>query len=219
MNMRFWRDWVVLWAVMPWFSAFLAMALIKKINPADPTAWLHHLGTMVVLGLSLVLCISTPYFVIKRYFPRYGIGLHVVSLALILAGWAALIWLLIFGISGGETQAWFDFTYEFSKAVSRLRSDTPFSASDILALPWWTLFVPTLVMTAIPFAVPVFILCVIAGRSRAFFYVIFFVMLASIFSATSDAFFEILGIKTLGLGDLNGIPWRNSRWYIFPIWY
>lgn len=168
MNMRFWRDWVFLWALMPLFSSFLVMAFNKRINDNDPMAWLHDWGAMAVLILSLALFLYAPYFVIRRHLPHYRAVIHFGLLLSILAGWIFLGLLSIKGIGGVQLDSWLQLAKSFNNAAIRLRFDAPVTIPEILALPWWKLYFSKLVMTVSVLAIPTLIICVVAGRRHSF---------------------------------------------------
>lgn len=209
MNMRFWRDWVLLWAAMPLFLSFLMMAFTKQINKHDPLAWVYQWGTLGIFLLSLGLLAFAPYFVLRRHLPKYTIALHIGLLLFILFALTAPFWSPFKEAIGIVADTLFQFRKDFSKAANILQVDQPIYPSDMLTLPWWKLYAANSTVTVALFAVPVLAICTAVGHLSRFFKVILCVILAGLFGATSDALFEIMDIKQLRLGQLNGEAWST----------
>ena len=201
--MRLWRDWVLLWAIMPVATSFFLMALSKQINEVDQLAQLHRTGSLFVILLSLAFLFIAPFVVIKRHLNRYGVGAYFVCLLLFFAGWSLFLWTSFGDVNSGL----FQLKKAFSSSILRLKFDPPIRLVDTLALPWWKLYISILTTTVLTFSGPVLVVCILAGRLRDFGLVMSLFLLAGLVTATSDALFYLLDIRELKFGQLNGKNW------------
>ncbi len=207
MNMRFWRDWLLLWALVPVWGSFLLMAILKEIRADDPYAALHALGSVAVVLAALFSVFLVPVALLRKHLPRYGAAENLVVLGAIFYAWIALI-LMAFNQWPVPLDALaFEWHREFFLAVRRVTFNTSSAPPGILSLPWWKLIVPEFLTAAAIYAAPVFFLCKLVERPAEFFRAAFFMAIACCATVVSDALFEISRIREPEFDALNGRRW------------
>lgn len=207
MNMKFWRDWLLLWALVPVFCSFFLMAVNKEINASDPNAAWHQLGSIFVAIAALIAIPVVPYFLLRAHLPRYGAGEHFAVVLLIMVGWIAIILLAITDWPFAISSDFFQWDRDFSIASRRLASDAPIALIDVLSLPWWKVLLPEFAMSVAIYTFPALFICVLADRPKKFLAIGLFMALAGCAATLSDELFQISKIRELELGALNGRRW------------
>ena len=214
MNMPFWRNWIFLWALLPVFSAFFGMASHRILNDTLPVQTHHTWGINIVFFSSAILFVLLPFFVLKRHFPGYGPGAHLLACLGAISGWVVFF---LLGVSAPHGEGLFGLDKGFALSVMRAQFDSPILLGDILALPWGGLLLTKVAKAALVFSAPVFVLCVVARRASSFLWVMLFVVLASAAVAISDAFFEIARQGYRPSAVLNNYSWPG-RFAIIGSW-
>lgn len=206
MSMPFWRSWILLWALMPVFSAFFGMASSRFLRDMVDIQAHHKWGIIFVFFTSAILFLIAPFVVLKRHIQGYGGGSHCLVILGTLIGWCIVFVLMHKSLPVEEV---FRFDRDFSRALSRAKWDTPVLFRDILNLPWGTLLAQKMMAAFVVFTAPIFTICVVAKRAKSFPITILFVISAAVAVAISDAFFDIIRSRSTGLDVLNGRPWSE----------
>ncbi|WP_371171050.1 hypothetical protein [Aliiroseovarius sp. 2305UL8-7] len=201
MNMPFWRSWLVLWAMMPVFSAFFSMALHRVLSDSVEVQAHHSLGINLVLLTSAALFLAAPFFVLKRHIPEFGAGAHFVVVLSVFAGWFGVT-----AMNGPVAEFLWD-ERDFSRAMLNAKIDSPVLLEDIVGLPWGTLVIQKMAAACVVFAGPVLTICVVAKRAGSFLGILLTVALAAATVAVSNAFFDLTSSSYSRPNILNGRAW------------
>lgn len=209
MNISFWRNWLLLWALMPVFSAFFNMASRRLILDTVPIQPLHSWGIMLITFISGTFFLIAPYLVLRRYIKGYGFGPHCLAVFALLMSWGVAFWLIS---NVGSIQAFFRWEKSFSLALRLAKHVTPLLYGDIINLPWSKLLAHNLMTAAITFIGPVLVICIVAKRASSIPVTLLFFVLASAIVAVSEVLFDVFRIQSISIknwGDLNGKPWPH----------
>lgn len=79
MTMSFWRSWIVLWAFMPVFSGFFALANHRVWNDTLSVQPHHAWGIGIVLFGSAILFVVAPGAILNRHIKSYGPDAHLLA--------------------------------------------------------------------------------------------------------------------------------------------
>lgn len=204
MNMPFWRSWIILWAIMPVFSAFFMMAGYRFMNDTVAIQTHHTWALVFVYFASATLFMISPLVVLGRYVPGYGYREHSIVVMGTIAGWIlATVISVTSNAWGGQNSL----EKSFRGAVILLKYDPPIRVLDFLTLPWHLLVVQKVIASAVNFSVPVFAICAFAKQKKRFPTVMLFVVLGSVAIGVIDVMFDLIRSRSNGVAELNGRPW------------
>ncbi|MEM9844466.1 MAG: hypothetical protein AAF965_06675 [Pseudomonadota bacterium] len=206
MNRAFWRNWIVLWALMPVFSAFNGMATYRFFYDTVAVQPHHQAGIVGVFLLSSVLFLIAPFAVMGRFIRGYDFGAHILVLLSALVGTILQGWIFrpapFSGVLGS-------FAHDFSSAVISVKLNWPIGLGDIAALPWEKLLITEIVSGLCVFAIPVAIICFVSRRLSELPRVLLSVLLAVFAVAVSEAIFDLIRGGLRDLDVLNEWPWPD----------
>jgi hypothetical protein len=206
MNMSFWRSWIILWAIMPVFSAFFMMAGYRFMNDTVPIQTHHTWALVFVYFASATIFMISPLIVLGRYVPGYGYREHSIVVMGTIAGW---ILATVISVTSNAWGGQDSLEKSFRGAVILLKYDPPIRVMDFLTLPWHLLAVQKVIASAVNFSVPVFAICAFAKQTKRFPTVMLFVVLGSVAIGVVDVMFDLIRSRSNGVAELNGRPWTE----------